>query len=170
MRSIIKPKNAIILAAGFGMRMVPINLNVSKALLEVKGEKLIERLIRQLHAADIQEIYVVTGFMSESLEYLEKNFGVTLIHNEDYAVKNNLHSLCKAIGHLSDTYILPCDVWFENSPFSEQELGSWYMVCSIVSNNSIVRMTRDLELLRICSHLLMYSSQDLHLLSSGILP
>ena len=37
-----KPQNAIILAAGFGMRMVPINLEVPKGLLEVNGEILIE--------------------------------------------------------------------------------------------------------------------------------
>lgn len=32
-----KPKKAIILAAGLGMRMVPINTEVPKALLTVKG-------------------------------------------------------------------------------------------------------------------------------------
>ena len=36
------PKNAIILAAGFGMRMIPINTKIPKALLEVNGEPLIE--------------------------------------------------------------------------------------------------------------------------------
>lgn len=36
------PKNAVILAAGFGMRMVPINLETPKALLEINGEVLIE--------------------------------------------------------------------------------------------------------------------------------
>ena len=41
------PRNAIILAAGFGMRMVPINLSTPKALIEVNGEPLIERTIRQ---------------------------------------------------------------------------------------------------------------------------
>ena len=43
-----KPKNAVILAAGFGMRMVPINMEVPKGLLEVNGEPLIERTIKQL--------------------------------------------------------------------------------------------------------------------------
>ena len=32
-----RPKNAVILAAGFGLRMVPINSETPKALLEVKG-------------------------------------------------------------------------------------------------------------------------------------
>ena len=43
------PENAVILAAGFGMRMVPINLSTPKALLEVNGEIMIERIIRQLN-------------------------------------------------------------------------------------------------------------------------
>ena len=59
------PKNAIILAAGFGMRMVPISMEIPKGLLEVHGEPLIERTIRQLHEAGIREIYVVVGFMKE---------------------------------------------------------------------------------------------------------
>ena len=54
------PKNAIILAAGFGMRMVPINTETPKGLLEIKGERLIERTIRQLHEVGITEIYVVS--------------------------------------------------------------------------------------------------------------
>ena len=39
------PQNAIILAAGFGMRMVPINTQSPKALMEVNGEPLIERFV-----------------------------------------------------------------------------------------------------------------------------
>ena len=35
------PKNAVILAAGYGMRMVPINTETPKGLLEVNGEVLI---------------------------------------------------------------------------------------------------------------------------------
>ena len=37
------PKSAVILAAGSGMRMVPINVETSKGILRVKGEVLIER-------------------------------------------------------------------------------------------------------------------------------
>ena len=53
------PKQAIILAAGFGMRMVPINLESPKAFLQVNGEYLIERLIRQLHEVGIKKIKFV---------------------------------------------------------------------------------------------------------------
>ena len=64
------PHRAIILAAGFGMRMVPINTEMPKGLLEVNGEPLIERIIKQLHEVGIQEIYVVVGFMNEKYEYM----------------------------------------------------------------------------------------------------
>ena len=36
----MKPQQAVILAAGFGMRMVPINTEVPKGLLEVHGNRL----------------------------------------------------------------------------------------------------------------------------------
>ena len=63
------PQRAVILAAGFGMRMVPINTEMPKGLLEVNGEALIERIIKQLHEVGIKEIYVVVGFMKEKYEY-----------------------------------------------------------------------------------------------------
>ena len=85
-----RPRSAIILAAGFGMRMVPINLETPKAFLEVKGEPLIERQIRQLHEAGIYDIYVVVGFMKEKFDYLIDTYGVKLVVNREYAAKNNL--------------------------------------------------------------------------------
>ena len=82
------PKRAVILAAGFGMRMVPINTELPKGLLEVNGEALIERIIKQLHEVGIKEIYIVVGFMKEKYEYLIDEYGVELVVNADYAAKN----------------------------------------------------------------------------------
>ena len=45
------------------MRMVPINTEVPNGLLEVKGEPLIDRLIKHLLAAGVRDISVVVGFM-----------------------------------------------------------------------------------------------------------
>ena len=140
------PKRAIILAAGFGMRMVPINTEAPKGLLEVHGEPLIERQIRQLHAAGIHEIYIVVGFMKEQYEYLMDDYSVELIVNPDYAEKNNLHSLYLAREHLSNAYVIPCDIWCDQSPFRRHELYSWYMVSDLVDNDSSVRVNRKLEL------------------------
>ena len=140
------PKNAIILAAGFGMRMVPINTETPKGLLEIKGERLIERTIRQLHEVGITEIYVVVGFMKEQYEYLIDEYGVDLIVAPDYTSKNNLHSLKTAAAHLSNSYIIPCDIWCEKNPYSRNELYSWYMVSDLVDDDSTVRVNRKQEL------------------------
>lgn len=140
------PKNAIILAAGFGMRMVPINTETPKGLLEIKGERLIECTIHQLHEVGITEIYVVVGFMKEQYEYLIDEYGVELIVAPDYASKNNLHSLKTAADHLSNSYIIPCDIWCEKNPYSRNELYSWYMVSDLVDDDSTVRVNRKQEL------------------------
>ena len=143
------PKNAIILAAGFGMRMVPINLEKPKALLEVNGEILIERTIRHLHEAGVTKIYVVVGFMKECFEYLIDDYGVELIVNSSYATKNNLYSMKMVLDKLTNTYIIPCDIWCEYNPFNKNELYSWYMVSDLIDEDSIVRINRKNELVTV---------------------
>lgn len=144
-----KPKNAIILAAGYGMRMVPINMEIPKGLIEVHGEVLIERLIRQLQEVGISEIYIVVGYMKEQYEYLMDMYGVELIVNMDYGTKNNIYSLKKAITHLSNSYIVPCDIWCDRNPFQQYELYSWYLVGEQVDNESSVRVNRKSELVSV---------------------
>lgn len=143
-----RPRNAIILAAGYGMRMVPINVETPKAFLEVNGERLIERLIRQLNEVGINKVYVVVGFMKEQFEYLIDDFGVDLIVNTEYSSKNNLHSLRLAIDKISNSYIIPCDIWCEKNPFNRNELYSWYMVSDLIDEDSEVRVNRKCELVK----------------------
>lgn len=128
--STARPQNAIILAAGFGMRMVPINRETPKGLLEVNGQPLIERQIIQLHEAGVQEIYVVAGFMKESFEYLIDKYGVELVVNKEYAAKNNLSSLALVSERLGNTYIVPCDVWCDKMCFMLMRCthGIWLVI------------------------------------------
>lgn len=141
-----KPRGAIILAAGFGMRMVPINTSIPKALLEVDGEKLIERIIKHLHKVNIYEIHIVVGFMKERFDYLVAKYGVRLIPNNEYSTKNNLHSLALAAEYLENAYIIPCDIWCNKNPFHNRELYSWYMVGDLIDDDSTVRINRRMEL------------------------
>ncbi len=140
-------KNAIILAAGFGMRMVPINTEMPKGLLEVKGELLIERTIRQLNSVGIKDIFVVVGFMKEKYEYLIDKFGVKLIVNPDYATKNNLHSIKCVQSHISNSYIIPCDIYCKENPYHSYEPYSWYMVSDKIGIDSTVRANRKQQLI-----------------------
>jgi len=143
-----KPQNAVILAAGFGMRMVPINMTVPKAFLEVKGERLIERIIKQLWEVGIKDITIVVGFMKDAFEYLIDEYGVKLVYNREYASKNNIASLNLVLDRVANTYIIPSDIWCDRNPFHRNELYSWYMVSDMVDDNSEVRVNRKMELVK----------------------
>ena len=134
--------NAVILAAGFGMRMVPINTMYTKGMLEVKGEPLAERLICQLNEAGIKDISIVVGFMKESYDYLIDKYGVKLIVNPEYMEKNNLYSLYLAREAIGNTFIVPCDVWCRENPFMTDIEGSWYMISDMVDDESVFRADR----------------------------
>ena len=142
----LRPQRAVILAAGFGLRMVPIHRETPKALLKVRGEALIERQIRQLREAGVKDITVVVGFMKEHFEYLIDDFGVSLTVNPDYASANNLFSLLRAADRLENAYIVPCDLYAEENPFRPWELHSWYMVTDRPDPDSPVRVSRAGEL------------------------
>ena len=144
-----KPQSAVILAAGYGLRMVPINTETPKGLLEVDGQPLIERLILQLQEVGVRKIYVIVGFMKEQYEYLIDSYGVELIVNREYGSKNNLHSLKRAARHLDNAYIVPCDLWCRSNPFRSHELYSWYMVSTDPDPDSTVRVNRKKELVTV---------------------
>ena len=109
--------SAIILAAGAGTRFAPLSFERPKALFEVRGEVLIERLIRQLRQAGIERICVVTGYMKESLFYLEDEFGVAITVNPEYATRNNHSSVWCARRHLGSSYIISSDQSFADGLF-----------------------------------------------------
>ena len=143
------PRNAIILAAGYGMRMVPINTETPKGMLTVDGEPLVERVIRQLQHSGITDITMVVGFMMESYDYLVDKYDISMIYNNDYATRNNLHSLALAADRIDNTYIVPCDIWSETSVFSSDEAYSWYMVSDAEDSDSWIRINRKSELVRV---------------------
>ena len=54
---------AVILAAGFGSRFVPLTYERPKGLLKVNGERMIERQLRQLHEVGITDITLVLSLI-----------------------------------------------------------------------------------------------------------
>lgn len=56
-------KNAIIMVAGMSSRFAPLSYELPKGLLQVKGERLIEREIKQLQEAGIEDITVIVGYL-----------------------------------------------------------------------------------------------------------
>lgn len=122
----MKVDNAIILAAGASSRFAPLSYEKHKALIEVKGEILIERQIKQLIDAGIRDIYVVIGYKSEQFAYLETKFGVKLVYNDEYTFRNNNSSIFKVRNIIRNSYICSADNYFTNNPFSNEEDCAYY--------------------------------------------
>ncbi len=122
----MKVNNAIIMAAGTASRFAPLSSEIHKALIEVKSEILIERQIRQLKEAGIDEIIIVTGYKAEQFEYLKDKFGVKLVHNPDYLTRNNNASIWVARDYLKNTYICSSDNYFFKNPFEANVDACYY--------------------------------------------
>lgn len=122
----MKVDNAIIMAAGTASRFAPLSYEVHKALIEVRGEVLLERQIRQLKEAGITEIIVVTGYKAEQFDYLKDKFGVILVHNPNYLTRNNHSSIYAVKDYLKNSYICSSDNYFFNNPFEAEVDDSYY--------------------------------------------
>lgn len=122
----MKVDNAIIMAAGTSSRFAPLSYEKPKALIEVKGEVLIERQIRQLQEARIKEIVVVTGYKAEQFEYLKDKYGVVLVRNPDYLNRNNNASIYVVRNYLKNSYICSSDNYFIINPFESEVDESYY--------------------------------------------
>lgn len=122
----IQADNAIIMAAGLSSRFLPLSYEKPKALIEVLGEVLIERQIRQLKASGINDIIIVTGYKANMFEYLKEAFGVKLIFNPEYMKRNNNYSIYLARKYLKNSYICSADNYFNMNPFSGNENSANY--------------------------------------------
>ena len=119
-------ENAVIMAAGMSTRFAPLSYETPKGLLVVKGERLIEREIKQLREAGIQKITVVVGYMKEKMFYLADKFGVEIVVNEDYYRYNNCSSLMLVRKQLGNTYICSSDNYFVENPFEKYVYRGYY--------------------------------------------
>ena len=121
-----KVDNAIIMAAGYSARCMPLSNVMPKGLFRVKGEILIEREICQLLEAGVTEIVVVTGFMAEKFDYLKEKYGVTLVLNKDFDKYNNMASLYAAQAYMKNSYILCSDNYYAENVFHQYVYTPYY--------------------------------------------
>ena len=121
-----KINNAIILAAGMSTRFVPLNYEIPKGLLVVKGEVLIERQIKQLQEKGIPQIIIVVGYMKERFEYLKDKYGVILVESKEYLFKNNHSSVYCARKYLENSIVTSSDLYFSENIFQTYAFDSYY--------------------------------------------
>jgi len=110
-----RAKRAVLLASGFGSRMLPITINTPKPLVDVNGRQIITTILDALLAIDVTEIYIVTGYKRECFELLRRDYPtVRLLENPAYAETNNISSACVAKDHFQNAYAFESDLYLKN--------------------------------------------------------
>ena len=102
----------IILAAGKGSRLNGTAGESPKCLVKAGGLTLVERQIRALRAAGIDDIAVVVGCQADQVRRA-CGHGITYVENSRYAQTNSMYSLWMARPLLFEGFVvLNCDVLF----------------------------------------------------------
>lgn len=127
----MKP-TAIILAAGVGRRFGEEMQERPKALLEVGGETLIERLVRQLEACSVSRIVIVVGHRGELVaERFAASRTVTILENPEYR-RGAIVSLWTAREYLAGpVLVMDADV-FVPDVLLERLVGSAHESCFLL--------------------------------------
>ena len=109
-------KRAVILAAGFGSRMVPVTLDRPMPRVRVNGVRVIDTILDALLEAGIEDITIVRGYKKECFdELLEKYPSLRFIDNDLYEKTNSISSAWAAINQIKDgCYICEADLLIVN--------------------------------------------------------
>lgn len=110
-----RAKRAVFIAAGFGSRLVPITFNTPKPLIRVHGKRIIDGLLDACLKADINEIYIVRGYLSEQFDQLLYKYPmIRFLENPLYNEANNISSSLVARYLLSNAYVFEADLLISN--------------------------------------------------------
>jgi len=103
--------NAIILAAGMGIRLLPNIRNIPKGMVKLFDKSLIEIQIDIFKKCGIDDISIVTGHLAEKINFTSINY----IKNENFSTTSGNESLYCAKQKLNDTIICYADLVFDIS-------------------------------------------------------
>ena len=108
-------KRAVVIAAGFGSRMVPITLNTPKPLVRVKGKRIIETVLDAIVEAGVEEIVLVRGYLSEQFNVLLSKYpNIKFLENPLFNDANNISSVLVAKDLLENAYVCEADLVLSN--------------------------------------------------------
>lgn len=111
---------AIILAAGRGIRLNRLTENQTKCMVKINDVTLIERMLKQLDHYKLNRIVIVDGYQAENLEQFVNSLKIctkiNFIRNEAYLTTNNIYSLYLASDELAkdDSLVIESDIVFED--------------------------------------------------------
>ena len=121
-----KVQRAIIMAAGFGSRLVPITINTPKPLVRVNGNRIIDTVLDAVVAAGIEEIVIVRGYLSEQFDQLLYKYpNIKFVENPMYDKANNISSIMCVRYMLRRAYVMEADLLLSNPKLIKR-----YQYCS----------------------------------------
>jgi len=103
--------NAIILAAGMGIRLLPDTENIPKGMIKLFDKSIIEMQIDIFKKCGIDDISIVTGYLAEKINFQPINY----FKNENFSTTAGNESLYCAKQKLNDTIICYADLIFDIS-------------------------------------------------------
>jgi len=115
---------AIILAAGMGRRLGKYTESDTKCMIDVNGQRLIDRTLNNLFKSSISQVIIVVGYIAENvISHIGDNYKgmpIIYIHNNIYDKTNNIYSLYLAKNYLleDDTILLESDLIYEEKVLS----------------------------------------------------
>ncbi len=113
---------AVILAAGMGVRLKELNRGIPKGFISLADNiPIIEHSIEALLACGISDIIIVTGFMDEHYENLRSRYPqIKTVRNEKFSETGTMYSLWCARKLLNTDFILlESDLIFETRAIRE---------------------------------------------------
>ena len=127
-------KRAVILAAGFGKRMVPVTYETPKPLVRVNGKRIIDSILERLISVGIEEVFLVRGYLAEQFDELLEDYpNIRFIENQIYAEANNISSIAAARDVLANAYVCEADLMLRNpSVITAYQYSSNYLGVPVV--------------------------------------
>ncbi|MBO5075734.1 MAG: aminotransferase class I/II-fold pyridoxal phosphate-dependent enzyme [Bacteroidales bacterium] len=146
---------AVILAAGMGRRLGDLTKDNTKCMVKVNGVALIDRLLGQLSALELNRVVIVVGYEGDKLiahigDRYAGCLNIEYIVNPIYDRTNNIYSLALTKDKLQedDTLLIESDLIFDDKMFS-LILGNPYPNLALVAkyqtwmDGTMVRIDED---------------------------
>ena len=108
-------KRAIIMAAGFGSRMLPATADRPKPMVTVNGVRIIDTLLDSLVSVGITDITIVRGYKKEKFDEIKSKYPfVQFVDNEIYDKTNNISSAMLVLDKIDNCYLCEADLYITN--------------------------------------------------------
>lgn len=108
-------RKAVIIAAGFGSRMMPATANKPKPMVTVNGIRIIDTLLDSLIGVGIEDITIVRGYKKEKFNEIVKKYPfVKFIDNDRFDKENNISSVILALDEIDNCYLCEADLYITN--------------------------------------------------------